>query len=198
MKYRLYPTLLNSFSLYLKDVVDYDSLMGQINRRPFEPTPEILAGIQFEKDVIEYAQTGIIKEHEHTPLIKKACAMTPSIFLTQFYVSTEIIPNVEFYGLCDIVGSGKIQDIKTTGYYDGSKYKLNHQSLYMLAMRKRGINISRMDYIVTDFQDVYLESYFWKSYFFDELIEELRLFVVFLEENKHLITDQKIFNYGNT
>lgn len=197
MRYRLYPSLLNAFSLYLKDIVDYDTLIGQINRRPFAPTSEILAGIQFEKDVIDYAQTGIVKEGEYSSLIKKACAMTPSIFLTQFYVSVEIIPNVEFYGLCDIVGSGRIQDIKTTKYYDGTKYRLNHQSLYMLAMRKRGINISRMDYIVTDFQDVYMESYFWKSYFFDELIEELRLFIMFIEENKHSITDQKIFNYGS-
>jgi hypothetical protein len=49
-----------------------------------------------------------------------------------------------------------------------------------------------MEYVITDFSDVYVESY-TLTHPIDKQLEEIQQFKAFLEEHRPLITDQKIF-----
>ena len=49
-----------------------------------------------------------------------------------------------------------------------------------------------MEYLITDFTDVYVESYAL-THPIDKQLEEIRQFKAFLEEHRAMITDKKIF-----
>ena len=46
---------------------------------------------------------------------------------------------------------------------------------------------------MTDFQEVYIETYHVRQYNFNPLLDQIEEFTKFLELNKSLITDRKIF-----
>lgn len=126
--------------------------------------------------------------------------------LTQQFVSG-ILPtaygDVELYGYVDELMPVSVHDIKTTGSYQVGKFRDHAQHLvYPFALRQMGNDVSRFDYDI-----VLLGKYGWETftetYVFnpDRDIPLLRAkaegLVEFIEENRGLITDKKIFNQLN-
>jgi hypothetical protein len=192
--YHIYPTLLNSYSLFARKVinangellVNFDQIIAKINKETKPVSDPEQTGINFENAVI----TGKGAEGFSESILDKIRAKMPTKYKTQVYTKF-IVRNVEIYGYIDALGEGRAIDLKTTNSYKTGKYVNNFQNLYLLGLRNKGI--SQLDYLVTDFTDVYVESYNVRSFNFNPMLDEIETFTKFLELNKSLISDRKIF-----
>ncbi|MEZ0606986.1 hypothetical protein ACAW74_00660 [Fibrella sp. WM1] len=186
IKYRFYPTLLNVFSRYLHGGnLTEQQLLDTINRVPTPTTEAQQRGISFEETLLK----GIDEDRFDSAILQKVRKLLPRpIVETQVYCQWEI-DDVLFYGYVDLIGMYKAVDIKTTGSYQPGRFLFNHQNLYLHALKKRGIKL--MEYLITDFKDVYVESYAL-THPIDRQLEEIRQFKAFIDEHRPLITDKKI------
>ena len=195
MIYRLYPTLLNSFNLYVsksrdgngKIIVDEIELIDRINRVRKPTTNAQQKGIDFERAVT----LGENEEAFAEGIIDQARELLPAKYKTQFYVESRY-KNAQIYGYIDGVGDSVAFDLKSTAYYEPNRFLTNHQNLYLLGLQKYGIE--RLDYVITDFKQVYVESYDVKNIDFSFQYDQIEKFILFLEENKKFIRDKKIFD----
>ncbi len=186
IKYRFYPTLLNTFSRYLHGGgLSEQQLLDTINRVPGPTTAAQQRGISFEETLLK----GIEEERFEAGILQKMRRLLPNPILdTQVYCQWQH-DDVLVYGYVDLVGSYKAVDIKTTGSYQPGRFTFNHQNLYLHALKSRGIKL--MEYLITDFREVYVESYAL-THSIDRQLEEIRLFKAFLDEHEAQITDKKI------
>ncbi|WP_266368249.1 PD-(D/E)XK nuclease family protein [Tellurirhabdus rosea] len=191
IRYRFYPTLLNTFSRYLGGAnISVQQLIDTINRVPVPTTEAQERGTTFEEAVVK----GEGEERFQNDILEKFRKYLPRpIVETQVYCQYQI-DDVLFYGYVDLIGKFKAVDIKTTASYRPGRYVHNHQNLYLHALKKRGIRL--MEYLITDFREVYVESY-PLTHPIDKQLEEIRLFKQFLEEHRERITDKKIFIGAN-
>ncbi len=195
MIYRLYPTLLNSFNLYAsqsrdgngKIIVDEIELIDRINRVRKPTTNAQQKGIDFERAVT----LGENEEAFAEGIIDQARKLLPVKYKTQFYVESRY-KNAQIYGYIDGVGDTVAFDLKSTAYYEPNRFAKNHQNLYLLGLQKYGIQ--RLDYVITDFKQVYVESYDVNNIDFSFQYDQIEKFIQFLEENKKFIRDKKIFD----
>ena len=195
MIYRLYPTLLNSFSLYLnqtrdangKIIVDEIEMIERINRVKKPTTKAQQRGVDFERAVTLGENEELFAEG----IIDKARNLIPDKYKTQFYVESRY-KNAQIYGYVDGVGEHVAFDLKSTSFYEPGRFLKNHQNLYLLGLQKFGIE--QLDYVITDFTDVYVESYQLSTMDFNPLYEQIEKFTAFLEENKRFIRDKKIID----
>lgn len=195
MIYKLYPTLLNSFSLYLNQVkdssgkllVDEIELIERINKVKKPATEAQTTGINFEKAVL----LGENEELFDEVIIEKARNLIPKKFKTQVYLESRY-KNTQIYGFVDGVGENIAFDLKSTQSYSPGRFAKNHQNLYLLGLQSFGIK--QLDYVITDFKEVYLESYHLDDYDFEPLYNEILSFVDFLNENRKFIRNKKIFD----
>ena len=187
IQYRFYPSLLNTFSRYLQGGnLSVQALVDTINRVPSPTTMAQERGISFEEAIVK----GTDEERFNGEIIKKVRKLLPRpIVDTQVFCQWEV-EDVLFYGYVDLIGKFKAVDLKTTSSYQPGRYLHNHQNLYLHALKRKGIKL--MEYVITDFTDVYVESYAL-THPIDRQLEEIRLFKAFLEEHRPLITDKKIF-----
>lgn len=196
--YHIYPTLLNTYSLFAKKVTDsngqlfvsFDQMIGSINKETKPVSDPAQKGINFENAVITGKGEGAFSE----VILEKIREKLPTKYKTQVFTKF-VIRNVEIYGYIDVVGEGRAIDLKTTNTYKSGKYNNNFQNLYLLGLRNKGIN--QLDYLVTDFKEVYVESYNVRQFNFNPMLDEIEEFTKFLEINKSLITDRKIFGEDN-
>ncbi len=107
---------------------------------------------------------------------------------------------VNLYGYIDEVKEFTIIDIKTTASYKAFKFRNNWQHVvYPFCLNKSGINIENFVYLVVEMSGkkvkIHEEIY---NYSFSNDISRLytmcEKFILFLETNRNLITDKKIFN----
>jgi hypothetical protein len=187
IQYRFYPSLLNTFSRYMQGGnLSVQQLIDSINRVPTPTTAAQERGTSFEEAVVK----GTDEERFNPAIIKRVRKLLPRpIVDTQVYCQLEI-EDVLFYGYVDLIGSFKAVDLKTTGNYQPGRFVHNHQNLYLHALKRKGIKL--MEYVITDFSDVYVESYSL-THPIDRQVEEIRQFKAFLDEHRALITDKKIF-----
>lgn len=185
--YRFYPSLLNTFSRYLNGGhLNAQQLIDSINRVPTPTTAAQERGTSFEEAIVK----GTDEDRFNPEIIRRVRKLLPRpIVDTQVYCQWEI-DDVLFYGYVDLIGSYKAVDLKTTASYQKDRYVFNHQNLYLHALKRKGIKL--MEYVITDFTDVYVESY-TLTHPIDKQLEEIRQFKAFLEEHRPLITDKKIF-----
>lgn len=109
--------------------------------------------------------------------------------------------NVLVYGLIDELMPTTVHDIKTTGSYSVGKFKNHFQHLvYPYALIQNGNDIRIFEYNIVEFNktgypvDTYTESYvFNPERDIPILTNHCEEFIRFLEENRGLITDKKIF-----
>lgn len=190
LRYQFYPTLLNEYHRYLtnpsKDA--FDMLINRINRVPITD-PELLKkfgkGISFESAVLKD------KPHKFDPeLVNGAREMLPTKLKSQQFIQF-IHKNIRFYGYADVVGEGRVIDIKTTKTHRPNRHDFNFQNLYLYALK--GAGFRQMDYLICDFNQLYVETYDVEVYDFNYLLNEMEQFATFVEEHKNLITDKKIF-----
>ncbi|HEX9958857.1 MAG TPA: hypothetical protein VGA96_16430 [Fibrella sp.] len=184
--YRFYPTLLNVFSRFLNGGnLTEQQVLDAINRVPSPTTQAQQRGISFEETLIK----GTGEEQFDAEILRKMRKLLPRpIVDTQVYCQWQI-DDVLFYGYVDLIGKYKAVDIKTTGSYQAGRYLFNHQNLYLHALKRHGIKL--MEYLITDFTDVYVESYAL-THPIDKQLEEIRLFKAFIDEHRDQITDKKI------
>lgn len=128
--------------------------------------------------------------------------------LTQQYVEA-ILPtaygDVLVYGFIDELMPDSVHDIKTTGSYSVGKYRDNHQHLvYPYALLQSGSDVRTFEYNVAEFnKGGYVTGTYTETYVFSPerdipiLKEHCEVFIRFLEENRELITDKKIFGGEN-
>jgi hypothetical protein len=193
--YKIYPTLLNTYSMYLNEtknsagelMVPFEEMIDRINRVKKPTTQAQQKGINFETALT----TGSGEEQFPENILEKMRSLLPPKYKTQFYVQT-VVGEVQLYGYVDLVGGNKAYDIKTTRSYTAPKFEDNFQNLYLLGLKKWGI--TTLDYLITDFTEVYVESYDFDSYNFSPLLEVLDNFVWFLEQHRKVIRDKKIFD----
>lgn len=124
--------------------------------------------------------------------------------LTQQFVKA-IVPtrygNVEVYGYVDELMPQSIHDIKTTGRYSVGKFKDHWQHIvYPYCYQQNGIDIQLFEYNIAEIDrygrwETFTESYMYKpERDVPRLVEMCEDLICFLQENRHLITDLKIFN----
>ena len=113
--------------------------------------------------------------------------------------------NVLVYGLIDELMPTSVHDIKTTGSYTIGKFKDHHQHLvYPYALMQNGSDVRTFEYNIVEFNkggsvvDTYTETYvFNPERDIPILTSHCEEFIRFLEENRELITDKKIFGGEN-
>lgn len=103
--------------------------------------------------------------------------------------------NVLLYGYLDQLMPFRIVDLKTTKQYKAFKYRKNWQhKVYPFCLNQNNVFINEFEYKITDFRKVYSEIYMCdKEKDLTALKNHCEAFIEFLEANKHLITDRKIF-----
>lgn len=102
--------------------------------------------------------------------------------------------NVRLYGFTDEITRFAVHDIKTTSKYQVGKYRHNWQHpVYLYCLRDMGVDIDTFVYEVTDFSSIYTEIYHWQKDSFYVLRDGVEDFIRFINDNKELITDKKIF-----
>lgn len=189
LRYQFYPTLLNEYHRYATNPSQdtFDKLLNRINRVPITD-PELLRkfgkGISFED--------AVLKDKPHkfkTELVNEAKSMLPKRLKSQQFIQF-IYKDIRFYGYADVVGDGRVIDIKTTQTHRPHRHDHNFQNLYLYALKEAGFR--QMDYLICDFNQIYLETYNVETYDFGYLLNEMEQFAAFVEENKALITDKKI------
>ena len=193
--YRIYPTLLNSFAYYEAQtldsqgniLVDAKEMLNRINRVKRPTTQAQQRGIDFEKAVV----TGENEDSFKEGIIEKARLLLPPKYKTQFYSEAKY-KNCLIYGYVDLVGADRAVDLKSTRMYSPNRFALNHQNFYLLGLKKHGVKT--LDYVITDFNEVYQETYHFDTYDFTPLYKQLDNFVDFLEQHKRQIRDKKIFD----
>jgi hypothetical protein len=190
--YRLYPTLLNLFSRYVRGGnLTEQHLLDAINRVPTETTAAQERGVSFEDAVVK----GTDEARFDADLLARVRKLLPRpIVATQVYCQWQI-DDVLFYGYVDLIGKYKAVDLKTTASYQPGRFAQNHQNLYLHALKPKGIKL--MEYVIAEFRSdgpaqVHVESY-PLTHSIDRQLEEIRLFKTFLDEHKDRITDKKIF-----
>lgn len=126
--------------------------------------------------------------------------------LTQQWVEA-ILPtsfgDVLLCGLIDELMPNTVHDIKTTGSYSVGKFKNNFQHLvYPYALLQGGSDVRKFEYNVAEIGK-YNYSTYTETYVFNPdrdipvLTNHCEDFIRFLEENRNLVTDTKIFGGEN-
>lgn len=113
--------------------------------------------------------------------------------------------DVLVYGFIDELMPATVHDIKTTGSYTVGKFKDHHQHLvYPYALMQNGSDVRTFEYNIVEFNkggyvvDTYTETYVFKpERDIPILTNHCEEFIRFLEENRDLITDKKIFGGEN-
>ena len=99
------------------------------------------------------------------------------------------------YGVIDELMPLSIHDIKTTGNYYVGKFKDHWQHIvYPYCLMRNGGDVRLFEYNITDFKNTYTESYtFVPERDIPILTDHCEGFIRFLNDNRDLITDKKIF-----
>lgn len=124
--------------------------------------------------------------------------------LTQQLVSA-ILPTslgiVDVYGYIDELMPLSVHDIKTTGSYFVGKFKTHWQHIaYPYCLYKSGSDVRLFEYNIAEIDKYDRWKYFKETYLFNPdrdvpiLTAHCEDFIRFIEDNRHLITDKKIFN----
>jgi hypothetical protein len=122
--------------------------------------------------------------------------------IMQYFCSADLKVNdniVNLYGYIDEVKEFDAIDIKTTGSYQAFKFRNNWQHIvYPFCLNESGIHIDSFIYMIVEFTsknvNLHDEIYKYKKSDVYRLIEICDKLILFLEQNKNLITDKKIFN----
>lgn len=103
--------------------------------------------------------------------------------------------NVLLYGYIDELLPMSVHDIKTTGTYYVGKFKDHWQHIvYPYCLMQNGSDVRMFEYNITDFRNTYTETYtFVPERDIPILANHCEDFIRFLNDNRDLITDKKIF-----
>ena len=197
--YKFYPSLLDAYNWYASSENEdaENELINKINRVPFES--EAASKGTWFNNLIDQALIGIDKYGtNHLTGYAGDIAEMLKGSARQVFCSTQIEVDgkvIELYGYIDYVKEDRVIDLKTTSQYDLGKYKGSMQlHFYPVALTDEGNEINSFDFIVTDFKNVYTESY-PVNYEVSkkEIVNACKNLIRFIETKRKIITDKKIF-----
>jgi hypothetical protein len=210
IKYQIYPTLLDSFYWYKRGYNEKQELIDKINRVKSEMPEAAKKGVEFEGVINTLLKANLhkllmdVEEYEtenftfKTPIVHKIANKLQHAKKQQEYIQANIqtdVGAIKVYGFIDYTYDDMLVDLKTTGSYKKDKYKINNQhKCYPYLAQLNGRKIYKFNYLVTDFEQMYIEPYEHTKSMRDEFIFNLVEFTEFLEANRGIITDRKIFN----
>lgn len=200
------------------ELEQYQGLIDRINRVPFDSEAAdkgtafnevidcIIDNVKSEKMEIEkstYRGKSVIKATYNertfnfdTELCKQFASLLQGS-LTQQYTEGVLqtkYGDVLVYGYIDQIMPFKVVDTKTTGKYSVFKFRNNWQhKVYPYCLKQNGVDINEFEYLVTDFRNIYTETYTFTQKDVQALVLHCEQFIEFIEAHKHLITDEKIF-----
>jgi hypothetical protein len=109
--------------------------------------------------------------------------------------------DVQLYGYIDELLPLSVHDIKTTGKYKAGKFRNNWQHIvYPFCLNQSGNKVNQFEYNVAvlganNTYQTFTEHYHYRPEAHDTLlINHIEHFINFIEINKNLITDKKLFN----
>lgn len=191
--YSIYPSLLDAF-YWAKRKGTWDELLDKINRTQiYERSESAEKGVRFENLINSILDGEVIENTEFNPVIvdKIATKLCNNIGRQKYYedvIETEK-GKIKLYGFTDYEYPDLFVDLKTcTNYKPNKYYAYSQQKVYPLIGHKIQLN-----YLITDFNDVYVEKYPFTETMHKQLIFEVNEFIEWLEVNRHKITDTKIF-----
>lgn len=113
---------------------------------------------------------------------------------TQVYSKADIETpqaSVQLHGYADYVLQDSVIDLKTTGRYTWPKYLNSFQyKVYLYTLRQSGIDVKRAEYLVTDFNNVFIEDYYWNDRYVREIIGGVSQFLIFVDEYRDRVTNE--------
>lgn len=210
--YEFYATLLDAFQRYLDNDDDNaeQQLLDRINRVPFESeaadrgTAFGLLVNHFKHHKVEPDNNGEVSI-EHKGMIQAFRADVVQEFVDEYgncpeEVQVESVLETKYgevllYGYIDELVGDTAYDTKTTGNYIFPKYlKAWQHRVYLYCLNNEGNKVSLFTYLVTDFNNVYKETYTYKPYS-DRMKLKLHCegLIEFIEAKKNMISDAKIF-----
>ena len=138
------------------------------------------------------------------PLIKELAEYFKGA-MTQVYTEGKLptkYGNVLLYGFMDELMPDSIHDIKTTSKYKVGKFRKNWQHIvYPYCLNQSGNMVNEFEYNIAVLTGT--PSTFTEHYRYDperdipRLTLQVERLIEFIEDNKHSITDKKIFNQHN-
>lgn len=113
---------------------------------------------------------------------------------TEGYLETQY-GTIYLHGYIDELLPFKVADIKTTSRYNAFKYRDYWQRIvYPFLLNQNGNHINDFEFVITDFKNIWIENYTYnEAEDLPKLVEICESFIEFIEANKGLITDEKIF-----
>lgn len=195
----IFPTLVDSF-LWMERMgtpEKFQELIDKINRVPFEMPEFVKRGMAFE-DCVNlrisgqkiYTKDGF--DFDFALVDKIAAKLVNNTGMQKWIEKT--VPfkygNVRIGGFLDYDYSDKSIDLKTTSNYRLGKYTDNqqHKAYGLIESHK-----TDFVYLVSDMKNMYIEPYKNKKEYHDEFLFNTERLYEFVEENRNLIIDTKIF-----
>ena len=206
-KYRIYATLLDSFSWYKKseDEGAKQEFIDKINRVQTPKSDAQIRGTAFNDLVDAVASGSVALQGEETKIHDTKCenwiirefANKFTKAANQAYVETVIDTMhgaVLIYGYMDEIVEDVAFDIKTCSKYEFPKYLHNWQHpAYLECLKASAPQVKRFKYLVTDFNNIFEEEYAYSESDSGRLKSVCGELIEFLEINRSVITDGKIF-----
>lgn len=171
MSYLITQSLLSAFG-YTFDAYDgegaYESFLKTLKREPIEKTAAMTNGIEFENEVYKAALSLPRRQHPKWEQGIQAVAAIIKGAPTQVRTQREIeVCGIKFllYGVLDAIKAGVIYDVKFSSKSFGSaelagKYLNSPQHPAYMYMEQEAY---KFEYLVSDGNDIYRESYDRKS-----------------------------------
>jgi hypothetical protein len=189
--YQITPTLLDAFARFERhqDEESFNDLINKINRVKSDQTDHQLKGIAFENEV-----NGIKSDFYFEPnIISDIQSRILNNIGSQVKISAEV-NGINFYGIADYVFPEMILDLKGTGnYYYGKFKKKNQFPVYSFIKELNKEPIKQFKYLVSDYVNVYQETYIPTQKIYDDLLEFTGEFIRFINHFKSRIINPAIF-----
>lgn len=193
IKYSIYPTLLDSF-YWAKRLGKWQELIDKVNRVKTDvdwPEP-VLKGMRFEAVINDLLDKKSVTHEFDENLVQKVFTKLQNYKAKQKYIQGNVKTPygiVKCYGFVDYEYDDFYIDLKTGSKYTKNKYEINSQhKCYPLIGGKKSLT-----YMITDFSQIYYEPYVFTKELEDKFIFELTEFIEWLETNRGIITDTKIW-----
>ncbi|PVH26256.1 hypothetical protein [Sphingobacterium corticibacter] len=197
------PTLIDSF-LFLQSngfqPDDFQEFINRINKVKTSQDDSAKKGVAFESCVnltLSGNPTSDLDGFSFDPeLVNKIVSKLFDYTGMQVWIDADVDFSYGVFkvgGFADYTQPFKITDLKTTSNYKLGKYTnySQHKAFGLIDP-----NIKRFDYLITDFENVYLEPYINKKAYHEEFISNVEMFYLFCKEHSHLISDTKIWGNG--
>ncbi len=201
-QYKFSPSIIKDFVNYINEVgyekdgenipfVTKQNLIDRINKVPSPMGEAAKKGMDFESVLLGGKPRYGFDFSEKQELLERMRSYLPKHFSKQVWLECKL-PELQTVvgGYADVVGAGSVIDIKTTSSYDFPGYINDAQLLYMKALENSGV--SEMQYLITNFSEIFIETYNISNLKFDTIYENIERLQMFVDANMDKITNLTI------